>query len=235
LTEEAQNTIEPDLIDRIANALPAEVRADYYRELTHCRSLPENDEMLRILRAIQFLALLMEQVPGRMVVEREKLESLFRGALEGLRASLSSVLKYHRQLDQRLAELPEDIADGISPDAIAGCINESLRQQFATSTLPETAKALAYVARNIKTTAAEFGRTASSVANAYRGSADAAGRAISELESSISRAAASARRAADDLTVTFHRTYRWALYTLAGFALFAGILFGMLLLGYLRP
>ena len=38
-----------DLIDRIAKALPAEVRADYYRELMHCRSLPENDEMLRIL------------------------------------------------------------------------------------------------------------------------------------------------------------------------------------------
>ena len=42
---------EADLIDRIANALPAEVRADYYRELRHCRSLPENDEMLLILRA----------------------------------------------------------------------------------------------------------------------------------------------------------------------------------------
>ena len=48
---------EPDLIDRIANALPAEVRADYYREMRHCRSLPENDEMLRILRAMQFSGL----------------------------------------------------------------------------------------------------------------------------------------------------------------------------------
>jgi ABC-type transporter Mla subunit MlaD len=148
---------------------------------------------------------------------------------------LSVGLKYHRQLDQRLAELSEDITTGISLDAIAGCINESLHQQFASSTLPETAKALAYVARNMRTTAAEFVRTASSVANAYRGSADAAGRAISDLESAISRAAASARRAADDLTVTFHRTYRWALCTIAGLGLFAGILFGMLLLGYLRP
>ena len=34
-----------DLIDRIASALPASVRPDYYRELRHCRSLPENDEM----------------------------------------------------------------------------------------------------------------------------------------------------------------------------------------------
>ena len=46
---------EKDLIDRIAESLPADVRADYYREMRHCRSLPENDEMLRILRAMQFL------------------------------------------------------------------------------------------------------------------------------------------------------------------------------------
>ena len=45
---------ENDLIDRIAESLPADVRADYYREMRHCRSLPENDEMLRILRAMQF-------------------------------------------------------------------------------------------------------------------------------------------------------------------------------------
>jgi hypothetical protein len=46
-----------DLIDRVADSLPVEVRADYYREMRHCRSLPENDEMLRILRAMQFLTL----------------------------------------------------------------------------------------------------------------------------------------------------------------------------------
>src|SRR3990170_4404100 len=54
---------QPDLIDRIANALPEEVRADYYREMAHCRSLPESDEMLRILRAMQFLTVLIEQTP----------------------------------------------------------------------------------------------------------------------------------------------------------------------------
>ena len=37
---------EPDLVDRIAQDLPADVRAAYYRELNHCRSLPESDEML---------------------------------------------------------------------------------------------------------------------------------------------------------------------------------------------
>jgi hypothetical protein len=43
---------ESDQIDRIANGLPAELRADYYREIRHCRSLPENDEMLRMSDAV---------------------------------------------------------------------------------------------------------------------------------------------------------------------------------------
>ena len=64
---------EPDLTDRIANSLPVEIRADYYREMRHCRSLPENDEMLRILRAMQFLTLLIHEAPARMTVERERL------------------------------------------------------------------------------------------------------------------------------------------------------------------
>ncbi len=29
------DSVEPDLIDRIANALPESVRSDYYRELGH--------------------------------------------------------------------------------------------------------------------------------------------------------------------------------------------------------
>jgi hypothetical protein len=63
-----------DLIDRIGAALPFEVQADYFRKMMHCRSLQENDEMLLILRAMQFLTLLMTQVPERVVNERERLE-----------------------------------------------------------------------------------------------------------------------------------------------------------------
>jgi len=144
------NLPEPDLIDRIANALPAEVRADYYRELRHCRSLPENDEMLRILRAMQFLTLLMVQAPGRVAVERERLEQLFTAALQSLEKLLKSSEAYKRQLDERLSRLPVEIAAGISPQAIAANINESLRQRFVLSTIPETARALAQVAEQMK-------------------------------------------------------------------------------------
>jgi hypothetical protein len=56
-----------EITDRIANALPVDLRAAFYRELTYCDSLPENDEILRVLRVVQFLTLLMYQVPERVL------------------------------------------------------------------------------------------------------------------------------------------------------------------------
>ena len=133
---------EPDLIDRIADALPVDIRADYYRELRHCRSLHENDEMLRILRAMQFLVVLMVQAPERMATERQRLEQIIADALKTLQEIRESSAADQAQLDQRLVQLPVDIAEGISPEVVAATINESLRQQFVQSTLPATAEAL---------------------------------------------------------------------------------------------
>ena len=67
---------EPHVIDRIANALPTELRADYYREMRHLRCLSENDQMLHILRIMQFSVVLMVQIPERMATERERLEQI---------------------------------------------------------------------------------------------------------------------------------------------------------------
>jgi hypothetical protein len=141
---------EPDLIDRIANALPVELRADYYRELRHCRSLPENDEMLRILRVMQFLVVLMVQVPERMTTERQGFEQNIGDAIEALEKIRQSCATHQAQLDQRLSQLPNAIAEGIKPEAIVATINEGLRQQFVRSTIPETADALAVAAAQIK-------------------------------------------------------------------------------------
>ena len=118
---------EPDLIDRIANALPEEIRAEYYRELRHCRSLPENDEMLRLLRAMQFLVLLIEQAPSRVAEERERLEKLLTTAVGNVSKMSAASETYHKALQRRLTDLPEDIAYGIRPEAVAAKINEDLQ------------------------------------------------------------------------------------------------------------
>ena len=120
----AQAAKEKDLIDRVADALPAEVRADYYRELRHCRSLPENDEMLRILRAMQFLTLLIHAAPARMAAEREQVDRNLTGCMAALKA-----------IEKRLDALPDGVASSIGPENVAARINEScasssFRQRF---------------------------------------------------------------------------------------------------------
>ncbi len=218
---------EPDQIDRIANALPVEVRADYYREMRHCRSLPENDEMLRILRAMGFLVLLMVQAPERMATERLRFEEAMAGALRTLQEICESSDAHRAQLDQRLVQLPADIAEGISPVAIAAIINESLRQQFVQSTIPATAEALAVAAVQIKKATAEFGRSANTLGDSYQGAAEGARKAIANLESTSSHAVSSTRRAANEFVSVFREEYRWSVYTLTGLALLVGIGVGM--------
>jgi hypothetical protein len=233
--ETARNPSAPDLIDRIGEALPADVRADFYREMRHCRSLPENDEMLRILRAMMFLTLLMEGVPDRVLEEREKLQQLFAQGLRVLREMLEAGKTYHQQLELRLTQLPDKIAEGISPEAIAASVNESLRQQFVRSTIPRSAEALGRISTDLRTVVTEFGQTAKSLGDSYSGAAASARRAIGEIESAISRAAGAARHAVEELSTTFHREYRWSLYALSCLALVVGIALGMLLQRALDP
>lgn len=224
-----------DLIDRIAKALPAEIRADYYREMMHCRSLPENDEMLRILRAMQFLTLLMEQVPARVVIEGERLERLFGVAARALEGAFQSNERHRQQLDERLSALPATIAAGIRPETIAGKINESLQQQFIRSTIPETAQALGVIAEQMKKTTIEFGATASSLGNSYCGAAGEAQRAVDSLRTTISGAARTARQVLEDLSVKFHDAYWATLIGLASAALLLGMVLGAALERWLDP
>lgn len=218
---------EPDLIDRIANALPVEVRSDYYQELRHCRSLPSNDEMLRILRAMQFLTMLMVQVPERVGTEREKFERLLADGMRTLQSAVESSKAYQEQLDQRLERLPENIATRINPEAVAGEINESLRQQFVRSTIPDTARALAVIAKQMQDAATEFGRAAAALGNRYDGAAAQALRAIQDMQRISSDAIATTKHGAQELLSVFHQEYRWFVCAASGLGLLIGFGLGL--------
>jgi len=218
---------EPDLIDRIANALPVEVRADYYRELRHCRSLPENDEMLRILRAMQFSLLLMVQVPERMASERERFEQTVTGSKELLENVGKFTQDHKQQIDRRLEQVSTDVAKALKPEVVAATINESLRQQFIKSTIPETADALAVNAAQIKKATAEFVSSAHTLGGAYGGAVAEARQAIARLESTCTEAVTKTTRAAQELLTVFRQEYRWSLWALTASALLLGFLLGI--------
>jgi type I site-specific restriction endonuclease len=205
---------EKDLTDRIAEALPMEIRADFYRELRHCRSLPENDEMLRILRVMQFLTLLIHEAPSRLAAERESLEQAIKQCAEALDRTTA-----------RLDSLPREIASSIAPDVIAAKVNESLRQQFLQSTIPQTADALAAINGQLKRNVADFQQSSAAIHNAHRNAASEASNAIGEIKRNIESAARESQRATAELKTTFIHEYRWSVGAIAIAALLAGALF----------
>jgi hypothetical protein len=180
-----------DLTDRIADALPVEVRADYYRELRHCRSLPENDEMLRILRAMQFLTLLIQDAPARLSTERQALGE-----------NLSECIAALHEIEERLDALPDDVASNIQPEKVAAHINEALRQKFVQTTIPETGQALTASAAQLKRSVGEFVAAAKEISGQHHSTAREAREAVAQIRSAIQAATQASREATADLTRT---------------------------------
>lgn len=204
-----------DLIDRIADFLPGDLRTDYYREMIHCRSLPENDELLRVIRAMQFLTVLIHQAPERLANEREQLDENLAGCVSALGA-----------IKKRLDSLPEAVSSGIGPEKVAARVNESLRQQFFQTTIPQTAEALASASAELKRSVAEFVTTMRDINNKYNGAAKEARAAVNCIESSIASATRTSKEATENLTRTLVRIH-WTSFFMAGLCiLLIGFLIG---------
>ena len=218
----------PDLIDRIANALPEDIRAEYYQELRHCRSLPENDEMLRLLRAMQFLVLLIEKAPGRVAEERELLDKLLTSTVDNVSKMHAASETWHNAVEQKLTALPADIAHGIRPEAVAAKINENLRQEFIRSTIPQTAEALTAVSGELKITSSEFTVSANQIGHAYKGAAEDARKAVASMKAEISQATETAERFTKEVAEKSSQIYRTSLIMLGVGALIIGLAIGMM-------
>jgi hypothetical protein len=223
-----EKSAEADFIDDIAELLPAEQRPLWYRDMAHLRRLPADDEMLRIARAMGFLALVTRQTPVQIAIERERLAAILDHSVKAIQSARRAVVSLHQQLEERLTQLPAEISEGINPKAIAAKLSESLRQQFAESGIPETAQALVLAAKQTKQVAGEFDRSSRQVTDSYRCAAEDAGRALDEIRLTIQTATGTAKQAATDLTHTFLREYKWSLLMLCSAALAVGFSLGIL-------
>jgi hypothetical protein len=219
---------ESDFIDDIAALLPVEQRPLWYRDMAHLRRLPADDEMLRIARAMGFLALVTRQTPAQIAIEREQIATILGDSIKAIQSARQDAITLQQQLEKRLTQLPAEIAEGISPAAIAAKLSESLRQRFVESGIPETAKALAVVSKQTKQIAGEFDRSSKLLTDSYHGAAGEASKAIHELRGSIAYATDTAKQAAHDLTHTFLREYKWSVLVLCSAAMAVGFALGTL-------
>jgi hypothetical protein len=175
---------EQDLVDLIAEGLPMEQRAGYYREMRYLPSLAESDEMLRILRTIQWHTVIALQVPAKLAAQAQQLD-------RGLRDNAEALQRIH----QRLERVGEDLVERVSAEAIANQLYESLRQQFVNSTIPQTGQALAVASEQIQGAVDGLERATPKVVRAHQWAASEAQKAVNQMEAEISQAAAVARQA----------------------------------------
>jgi hypothetical protein len=209
---------EKDLVDIIAEALPMEQRAGYYREMRYLHMLSESDEMLRILRTIQWHTVIALEVPAKLAVHAQKLD-------RGLRDNAEAQQRIH----QRLEDVCDDLVERVSAGAIANQLYESLRQQFVESTIPQTGQTLAVVAKLIKQALADLEQATPKIVAAHRHAALEARQTMGEMKSAISDATTTARQATAELSRTLLHQYRWALGVFVALAGVLGLLFGIYL------
>jgi len=219
-----QPLTEPDLVDRIAKALPEELRADYYREMSHCRTLPESDEMLRILRAMQFLTVLIEQAPRKVAIEREQIADVLARAIEAIRITHQSTTTYHKQLEARLAKLPLEIAKGIDAEAIAAKLSESLRQEFQQTGLPAVADAMNTQATTLRNTTKALAMVVNEFAHPQTGAGPRVSEALSRMKANLDNAADHVRVQMSSLGKELWRS----IAVMCGGTLVIGFLLGLL-------
>ncbi|MBN1567410.1 MAG: hypothetical protein JXA73_06160 [Acidobacteria bacterium] len=163
-----------------------------------------------------------------MAIERGKYEQVFTIVLHKLQEHQQANQTYLDKLGTHLTGIPKKIAEDISPAAIVAKINESLKQEFLRSTIPQTGEALCLVSGQMKSAADEFVSTAKELTTSYSGVTENANKAIEKISGSISSATTAAKNATQELSRAFRQHYRWALYALSGLALLVGIGIGML-------
>jgi hypothetical protein len=215
-----------DLFDAIAKLLEPGQREYFYQRMLYFRQLRPEDELLRLVEAIGLLALLIREAPHAVAREREQLAQLLEASLATIHAAGEAWEAYQQQLDDRLTRLPADLAHGISPDAIARAIAESLRQQFVQSGVPATADALTTISKQVTQATGQFQRAAEQL-RACTGIAEEARGAMDHMSTSLSKTTHSAQRVVAELTQQLRVEYARAVYVLCGAVWLFGILGGM--------
>ena len=156
LQDAAGESEECTLFDKLAQLVPPERQAEYYRVLAHTKTLDPDDEMLRILEAMGVLALLTRETPSAIADERMQLKEVLESSLEQTEVARERILEYVRVLESRLADLPGELEAGLDPHKIAKLLGESLRQHFLKSGLPDTAQSLRVTATDLTNAQKQF-------------------------------------------------------------------------------
>jgi len=149
----------PDALSSLAGRLTEpQDRETYAALISYVNSLPPGDELFKVVQLLGLLSLLGQRLPDALAE-----------FLAELRAQTKAAASYHDKLDERLARLPSEVANGVDPSAVAKAMSESFRQQLAACGLHDAATLLNASVRDIKALSAQIGAALKPVSQEYRG------------------------------------------------------------------
>lgn len=140
-----------DPLSSLAARLPDPQDREWYAALvTYIHSLPPEDELVKVAQLFGFLTLIGRQLPEAITAEQTKLREMLLKAYTALQQEVKTNASYHEKLNERMSKLPEEIAVGVKPEAIAKAMSESFRQQLAQTGLQDTSRLLQASVKELK-------------------------------------------------------------------------------------
>jgi len=178
-----------NLFDAIGKLVKPERREYFYQRMLYFRHLRPEDEILRIAEAMGFLALVIGEAPQEIAREREQLAEILGRSVEAMQAAHQASMQYHQQLEERLTQLPAEIAQGIGAEAIAAKLSESLRQQFLETGLLAVAEAIGVQTKRLRHTSKELSAVLDEFGNPRNGAVPRVNEALTWMKADLKNAA----------------------------------------------
>lgn len=159
---------EKDPLWSLAKRLPeAQDREWYARLVSYIDSLSPADELVKIAQLFGFLTLLGHELPEAIAAEQTKMREFLLKAYGALQQEVKTNATYHEKLNERLSKLPEEIAQGVEPAAIAKAMSESFRQQLAQTGLQDTGRVLNSSVKELKAVAVDLAQAVKPIQERY--------------------------------------------------------------------
>ena len=111
-------------LSSLLTCVTAEDRKSFAALVSYVEGLPAGDDFLHFAELLGLLAAVGQRVPtavGELLVE--------------LRAENTATVEHRGQVEERLANLPHEIAEGVNVTEIANGMAVAFRQQFAATRL----------------------------------------------------------------------------------------------------
>jgi uncharacterized coiled-coil protein SlyX len=194
------------LSDAIAELLPVDLRERFYRRMAHLRNLTPDDELLQIVEAMGFLALLIRETPAQISIERVKLENLFHEVGSAVKIAHESTLAYNEQLDRRLEQIPISIALALNPQNTVNLLSEMIRQQFQETGIPTVSETLAAQSQILRRTVNELSDLLEAFCNPEQGALSRVHAALTSMQGDFDNAANHVRALTHTLAKDLHHS-----------------------------